>query len=224
MALVKRSSYWHIKFRPFRGNGLQLSIATQETNKTSAKQLEKEILFACRNNDYSRLSHEARLILIKMFLNRKWEIPGGLVPPEYENQIEPIKQPSDILTLWKAQAVFRDYPDILTAKSRERYRMCLTHIIGYFRKEKPLQTIGIPEIKAYRQDRLKQGASPSTINWETATLSRVFGVMLELGHVSINPCRNVKSLSQKEGERDAYISATPTTKSCSQGCQAGLGR
>ncbi|MGO8881540.1 MAG: tyrosine-type recombinase/integrase [Desulfomonilaceae bacterium] len=204
MALIKRSRYWHIKDRFFK-NGQQLSIATNETNKARAAQIEQELLYACRNNDYIRLSHEARLVLIKLFLNRKWEIPAELVPPEFKTQIEPTKQPSQVLTLWEAQALFRDYPDIQIAKARERYRMCLVHIIDFFGKEMPLVSIGIPGIKDYRKARLDQGASPSTVNWEVGTLSRVFGVMQELEHVSQNPCRSVKSLSQKTGEREAYI-------------------
>jgi hypothetical protein len=67
-------------FRPFRG--VQVSVATDETNKTSARQIEKEILYACRNNNYTSLSHDARLVSIRMFLNRKWEIPDGLLRPE----------------------------------------------------------------------------------------------------------------------------------------------
>ncbi len=203
MALIKRSLHWHITFRPFRG--VQVSIATDETNKTSARQIEKELMYACRHKDYTSLSHDARVVLVKMFLNRKWEIPEDLVLPEHGILLEPVKEPDDVLTLWKAQNLFREYPDIQNSKSRERYRMCLTHVIRYFEKDTPLQSIGIPEIKEYRIARLGQGASPSTVNWEVGTLSRVFGVMQELGHVSINPCRSVKSLSQKEGEREAYI-------------------
>ncbi|MGP8281145.1 MAG: tyrosine-type recombinase/integrase [Desulfomonilaceae bacterium] len=204
MALIKRSIYWHIVCRPFRG--IQVSVATDETNKRSAQQLEKEMLFACRNKDYTQLSSDARLVLIRMFLNRKWEMPEGLVLPEHGLILKPEKQPNDVLSLWKAQSLFGEYPDIVKAKSRDRYRYCLAHIIGYWGKDKPLQSIGIPEIKDYRLARLDRGASPSTVNWEVGTLSRLFGVMQELGHITDNPCRSVKSLSQKEGEREAYIS------------------
>ena len=203
MALIKRSIYWHIVCRPFRG--IQVSVATDETNKRSAQQLQKEMLFACRTKDYTQLSNDARLVLIRMFLNRKWEMPEGLVLPEHGVILKPVKQPNDVLTLWKAQELFKDYPDILIVKSRWRYRYCLVHIIRHFGKDTPLQSIGIPEIKEYRLARLDQGASPSTVNWEVGTLSKLFGVMQELGHVSQNPCRSVKSLSQKSGEREAYV-------------------
>ena len=203
MALIKRSLNWHIVFRPFRG--VQVSVATDETNKKSAGQIEKEMLHACRTKDYTQLSNEARLVLIRMFLNRKWEMPNGLLLPEHEVILKPAKQPNDVLTLWKAQSLFSQYPDVIIANCRDRYRMCLTHIIGYWGKNKPLDSIGIPEIKDYRLARLDMGASPSTVNWEVGTLSRLFGVMQELGHVSQNPCRSVKSLSQKSGERDAYV-------------------
>lgn len=204
MALIKRSLHWHIMFRPFRG--VQVSVATDETNKTSARQIEKEILYACRNNNYTSLSHDARLVSIRMFLNRKWEIPDGLLRPEDGISLPTTEKPNDILTLWNAQKLFKEYPDIVGAKARDRYRYCLAHIIGYWGKEMPLQSIGVPEIKEYRMARLGQGASPSTVNKESGTLSRLFGVMQELGHVSENPCRSVKSLSEKDGERQAYIS------------------
>jgi len=101
MALIKRSIHWHITFRPFRG--VQVSVATDETNKTSARQIEKELMYACRHKDYTSLSYEARLVLVRMFLNRKWEIPEDLVLPEHGILLEPVKQPDDVLTLWKAR-------------------------------------------------------------------------------------------------------------------------
>jgi integrase len=204
MALIKRSLHWHIMFRPFRG--VQVSVATDETNKTSARQIEKELIYACRYNSYTSLSHDARIVCLRMFLNRHWEIPEGLLRPEDGISLPSIEKPHDILTLWNAQELFREYPDIVNTKARDRYRYCLAHIIGYWGKDMPLQSIGIPEIKDYRMARLSQGASPSTVNRETGTLSRLFTVMQELGHVSQNPCRGVKSLSEKEGEREAYIS------------------
>ena len=39
-------------------------------------------------------------------------------------------------------------------------------------------------------------------------MSRLFSVIQELGYVSQNPCRSVKNLSEREGQREAYISYT----------------
>ena len=58
----------------------------------------------------------------------------------------------------------------------------------------------------YQAERLADGARPTTVNWETGTLSRLFGVMVEMQLVSVNPVRLVEQLSRKSSEREAYIS------------------
>jgi integrase len=72
-------------------------------------------------------------------------------------------------------------------------------------KDFPIKKIWIPEIKEYQIDRLNEGAAPSTINKEKAALSKLFQVLIELRHVDVNPARLVKSLSEKESARQAYI-------------------
>ena len=63
----------------------------------------------------------------------------------------------------------------------------------------------MPEAKQYQIERLKTGASPSTVNWENGTLSRIFQVLTELRLMETNPCRLVKNLSQKSEERQVYL-------------------
>jgi integrase len=53
---------------------------------------------------------------------------------------------------------------------------------------------------------MKQGASPSTVNREKGTLSKLFQVLVERRLVEDNPCRLVTNLSQKSEERQAYLS------------------
>ena len=48
--------------------------------------------------------------------------------------------------------------------------------------------------------------SPSTINREKGTLSKMFQVMIELRLLDDNPCGLVKNLSQKSEERQVYLS------------------
>lgn len=51
-----------------------------------------------------------------------------------------------------------------------------------------------------------EGDSPSTINWEKGTPSKIFQVLVELQYVETNPARLVKNLSQKSEERNVYLS------------------
>ncbi|MFH1117289.1 MAG: site-specific integrase [Pseudomonadota bacterium] len=54
-------------------------------------------------------------------------------------------------------------------------------------------------------ERLSLGVSPSTVNREKGTLSKMFQVLVELRLLEGNPCRMVKNLSQKSEERQVYL-------------------
>jgi integrase len=69
-----------------------------------------------------------------------------------------------------------------------------------------VRSIWIPQIKEYQVRRLNEGASASTVNKERAALSKMFQVLVELKYVEVNPARLVKSLSERSGERQVYIS------------------
>ena len=43
-----------------------------------------------------------------------------------------------------------------------------------------MKSIWIPQIKEYQIERLNEGAAPSTVNKEKATLSKMFQVLMEL--------------------------------------------
>ena len=84
-------------------------------------------------------------------------------------------------------------------------------------KEKPLRDIWAPAVRLYQADRLAEGASPTTVNWETSTLSRIFRVMVELRLVDANPVRIVEQLSRKGSEREAHI-ATEDVRVLAERC------
>jgi integrase len=84
--------------------------------------------------------------------------------------------------------------------------MCLIHLTEHFGKDRPVRSIWVPEIKQYVALRLGKNASPSTVNREKGTLSKIFQVLVELQLVDANPCSLIKNLSQKSEERQAYIS------------------
>jgi integrase len=74
-------------------------------------------------------------------------------------------------------------------------------------KEKPLRELWAPDVRLYQAGRQAEGASPGSVNWETSTLSRVFGVTIEMRLLETNPVRMVEQLPRKSSEREAYISA-----------------
>jgi integrase len=52
----------------------------------------------------------------------------------------------------------------------------------------------------------KEGASGSTINKERGSLSKMFKVLIEAHLLDRNPVRDTAPASEKEGQRDVYIS------------------
>ncbi len=97
------------------------------------------------------------------------------------------------------------YPEIRNSQNRERLQQCFIHLVDKFGKDFPIKKIHIPEVKQYRIERLNEGAAPSTVNKEKSLLSKMFQILVELQHITINPVRQVKDLSEKSGERQAYI-------------------
>jgi len=192
----KRGKTYHLYFRPF-GQKL-VGIKTPARTKTEAKQIEAMILRACRTGDYSVLDSTAREACIRMFQNQHWELPPDLVGG--------LSKPTEELTLWKAWSLFLKYPEIRVSKARERYEAAIIHLVQHFGKEQPIKSIWVPDLKAYQSERLSKGASPATVNRELGTLSKLFGILIELQIVDTNPVRLVKRLSEKSGERQVYMS------------------
>jgi len=198
MSVKKRGDNYTITFRPF--NERLVSVSTGLRDRHEAIRVEQAILVACRANDYRALDPVSREVCVRMFRNQKWEAPADLGGVE--------QQPKELLTFWKACELFLSYPEVKSKPNRltERYRMCLFHLVNFFGKDRPAESIRVPDIKMFMVERLNQGASPSTVNWEKSTLSRLFTVLVELELVGVNPVRMVKNLSQKSEERQVYLS------------------
>jgi integrase len=133
-----------------------------------------------------------------MFENRGWKLPEGLIPVI----TEPVKE----LTLWKACELFLKDEDIKNSPSRWRHEISLSHLVDYLGKDCLVKNVWTSQLKQYRAERIAKGAKPATVNRELATLSKVFGVLIELQLVEMNPCRLVRRLSDRAGQRDVYIS------------------
>lgn len=197
MAVKKRKGIFYIYFRPFKDK--QIGVRLDATTKTEAQQIEAILTRACRTGDYSTLDAATREVAARMFVNQNWELPaelGGHRP----------RTPQEELTFWKASELFLKYPEVHAAKSKWRYECCLLHLSEKLGDDRPLKEIRIPDLKAYQLNRTGEGAAAATVNYELSTLSRVFGVMVELDLVDSNPVRMVKRLSTKSGERQVYLS------------------
>ncbi len=98
------------------------------------------------------------------------------------------------------------------AKNKQRHIYSLRHIVKHFGKDRLVKEIWAPDIRGYQESRKGQEAAPSTINWETSTLRRLFGVLIELRAVKDNPVPAVSQLSTKGRERKVYLSFTHVMK------------
>ncbi|MEW6140227.1 MAG: hypothetical protein AB1733_18540 [Thermodesulfobacteriota bacterium] len=199
--ILRRGKAWYLKIKPF---GHPIWVRTLAGTKQEAREIERAVLIALRVDDYRSLWPEAREVCLRIYENQGWTAPEDLVKKREEPKRE--------LTLWDAAKIFFDYPTVRNAKAKERYTYALGHIIEAWGKNRPLNSIKVADVRAYQAKRLQTGASPSTVNWEKGTLSKLFQVMLELEHVESNPVRQVKNLSQKSEERQVYLSFSDVEK------------
>ena len=208
MSVEKRKTGFFILIRPF-GDRL-IGVKTAARTKSRAKEMEMAILTACRSGDYRGLDPESREICVRMFRNQRWQVPADLC------QKELVKEE---LTLWRAMDIFLNYPPVRNSKTKERYIYSLNHLVRKMGKDKPLRELWAPDLRLYQAERLAEGARPTTVNWETSTLSRLFRVMVEQRLVDTNPVRMVEQLPRKCSEREAYI-ATMDVRLIAEKCPA----
>jgi integrase len=195
MALKKRGCNYYSYFRI---HGKQVGVKLETPNKSEATRIETVLLRAVRLSDYGGLDPTARAAAIRLFENQGWELPAQLND----------HRPTDNLTLVRSVELFLKYPTVRSCKAKARYAYCLENLMLKLGREKSVKDIWAPEIRLYQAERLAENAAPTTINWETSTLSRLFGVLMELKLVEANPCRLVKQLSRKTSERQAYVALT----------------
>lgn len=194
MAVSKRGDKFRIFFKPFDE---RIALTIPAKSEAEARAMESLILRACKRGTYAALDDETRELVVKMFDNQGWELPDELCAPV---------QPDAVLTFWEACGLFMKYPTVVNSPSRWRYEIGLNHLTDFFGRNISLKKIWIPELRQYQADRQQHGAAADTINRELSTLSRLFEVMIELQLVDLNPCRSIKRLSNKAGERQVYLS------------------
>jgi integrase len=195
MALKKRGkgSTWHLRIRPF---GKQVWVSTGTNLKSVAKSIEKQIMVACRSQDYSFLDPLSRKACLQMFRNQRLEVPSSLSG-------EVVVKPE--LTLWKGIELCLKHPEVRDSGNRERLEQGFFHLLKHFGEDYSVKEIWIPQVKEYQHKRLARGAAPSTVNKEKAALSKMFQFLVEMRHLEVNPIRLVKNLSEKADARQAYV-------------------
>jgi integrase len=194
MSLKKRGKGWSLRFRPFGDlDRVQIPVAT----KLEAQQIKAELIKACRFGDFFGMSPIAQKLSIGLYQKHDRPLPHDVV-------VE--KESSKDLTIWEASEMFLNYPTVKEAKTKVRHLYSLGHIVKYFGKDRLVKEIWAPDIRGYQESRRAEGAAPSTINWETSTLRRLFGVLIELRAVKDNPVPAVSQLSTRGRERKVYLS------------------
>jgi integrase len=197
MSVKKQGKTWYVFFRPF-GAIIKLSLKDCE-NKRQALVIEAELIEALRKSDYSQLSTNSRQACVRLFVNQKWEMPETLKPAQ-------ARRPPKVITFWNGVKIYVNDPSFKNLSMPKRYHQKLAHLVKYFGKNRPVKDITIPVLKAYRENRSQQGVTNATINREMSAISGVFRVLIEHQLLEINPCRQIKKLSEKSGERQVYIS------------------
>lgn len=202
MAVATRGGKWYVRILPY---GKLVTVATPARSEQEAKDIERAILRACQTNSFAHLDPVERSVCVRLFKNRKWGIPEDLY-------VEPQEQKRWDMSLKDAVALFGCYPGIRESKGKWRYAYAFPHLLMYFKPDRSVKTIWIPELRAYQVHRQAQGAAPATINRELTTLSKLFGMLVEMRVVDVNPCRQLKRLSEASSRRSAYLSYEDTER------------
>ncbi|MDR3605495.1 MAG: site-specific integrase, partial [Syntrophaceae bacterium] len=167
--------------------------------KRQAAAIEVELLDALQRSDYGGLTGPAKQACIKLFQNQKWELPSELQPRE-------IQTPTTLLTLWDGVQLYVSDASYTCLARPDRYDEMIAHIVSFFGKNKAVKEIWISDLKHYRTHRSNEGVANATINREMSAMSGIFRVLVEHQLVENNPCRLLKRLSEKSGQRQVYIS------------------
>ncbi len=190
---MKRGNVYSLRLRLF---GKHIMVRTSAQTKSEAKRVEMAVLTACRSSENRTLDPTSRETCRRILRNQGWKLLADLGGGEKVRKE---------LIMWEAVEIFLKYPTVKDCKARERYVFCLANLVEKSGKDRPVKGIWVPDIRRYQAGRLSDGVKSATINWETSTLSRLFGVLVELQYVRTNPPRVIKRLSTKAGERQAYI-------------------
>lgn len=203
MSVECKNKKFYIRFKPF---DKQFRIGIKGcSGKRQAQAVEFELVTAIREGRYSNMSELAKQTAIRLFTNQGWKLPDVIL----NDRKTP---PEPVLSLWDAIRIFRSDPSFNEIKDVHRTEISLAHLVDFFKRGKSINEIKVPQLKEYRAYRQMIGIKNSTINRELSTLSKMFRILMEHELVSSNPCSQLKKLSEKDGQRQAYLGYSDVCK------------
>ena len=188
MAVRTKSNGYYVTFR---WKGHRMDTATNASNQTEAKRIEKAVRTGFKIYRFDHLDPASLEVVMRIFKNKGWKLP-----PEID-----FTDPEQELTLLKG---IEDYVRSGERNRTERKLYAIDRLTGFFGEESPMEKITVAQIKRYRKHRHAQGVSNGTVNIEVSALSGIFREQLEQGTLSTNPCSMVPRLPMTQ--RDTYIS------------------
>jgi integrase len=194
---------WRFRIKRTKQNAGQKEIKTtlpKGITKRRAEQMDKLLTVAWDYNDFRYLDEETRRVCIELFRNYGREIPPALL-----NSVNH-QGSAEELTLIRAIEYTLADPEVLRLTDPTRYEQSFAHVLKYWGPDFAVKDIQIRQVKEYMLKRQKEGASGSTINKERGSLSKMFKVLIEAHHLDRNPVRDTAPASEKDGQRDVYIS------------------
>jgi integrase len=199
-AIEKQKTGYSLRFRPL---GKQVRVPVPVETKEQVVKTKEAVELACRSGQFSKLSGVEKDVARTSFEKSGFEVPAGLVLVTYEQRTPPGQ-----MTFWEGVDKFVNYDGIAGTPALERHMVTLCHAVKIWGKNALIKNIWVPEIRRYMK---KRRESPKvkkngTLNRERGSLLKFFNVMIELQEIDKNPVKLIDRLSEKDGEREVYIS------------------
>ena len=188
MAIVKKGTAYHLAIRI---DGRQVWVTSGTESKTRAREIERQVVVACRSRDFRSLDADARCATIALFENQGWPIPADL-------------RAEEPLTLGKAVEMCLSAPE--NDGRSARLKTVFDRVVEHFGESFPISSLWVPQIREYLHKRQTEGASSSTLNKEKAAISSLFRVLAEHRITSENPALLIPNFNEAGNERAAYVS------------------
>jgi integrase len=156
-----------------------------------------------------------RKLCREVLVREKIPLPSSLetVPPDLNAAPESKDNiGKDDITLWDAVKLMLESPVIKAKSNGDRHEEILVHhVIPYFRPERLIRGIWIPEIEIFLENMRGKGYAGSTVNKAKVALSVMFKELMKHRLVDANPVSLVGRISEKDGEREVYVCYTDFT-------------
>jgi integrase len=199
-AIEKQRHGYSLRFRPL---GKQVRVHVPVETEEQVVKTWEAVEMACRSRQFSRLSSLEKDVARFAFEKSGFETPAELAISTYQQRTAPGK-----MTLWEGIERFVNYEGVAGTPALERHMVTLCHAAKIWGKNTLVEDIWVPEIRHYMKERMQSPRvkKNGTLNRERSTLLKFFSVMDDLRVIDKNPVKRIPRLSEKDGEREVYIS------------------